>query len=249
MRRIKLKRNLHINIKRKNIFLISLVGIFVSILILLNFMNKKLTPILMEHAEVQAKRIILLVTTEAISTQIDLQTSLDELFIIVKNDDNSIKSIDYNPVSMNKLLTLLATNVRVYLQKLENGKIDDMKFVNSGMDISLSKLKNGVISEIPSGVIFGNTILSNLGPKIPVKLNLVGDILVDLKTNVTNYGINNALIELTIHLEIQERVILPFQSKAITVSSDIPLSVKFIEGTVPNYYYNGNMAPSISLPT
>lgn len=250
MKRIHLKKRLHLpKFKKRNLVITSILALLLSVSFLLHFLNKKVTPILMDHAEVQARRIVLLVMTEAVSEMIDLQTSMDELFILVKNEDDSIKSIDYNPITMNKLLTLLATNVRVYLQNLESGKVDDMKFVNSGMNLSLSKLKNGVISEIPSGVIFGNSLLSNLGPKIPVKLNLIGDIMVDLKSKITNFGINNALLEIVIHMEVSERVVLPFESKPITVTSDIPLSVKLIEGTVPNYYFNGIGDPSISLPT
>lgn len=250
MRRIHLKKKWKVpKLQKNHLLLTSFLLILICVIFLFQLFDKKITPVLVQHAEVQAKRVVLLVMTEAVSDMIDLQTSMDELFIIVKNEDDSIKSIDYNPITMNKLLTLLATNVRIYLQNLESGKVDDMKFVNSGMNISLSKLKNGVISEIPSGLVFGNSLLSNLGPKIPVRLNLIGDIGVDLKTNITNFGINNALLEISIHMEVSERVVLPFESKTLTVTTDIPLSVKLIQGTVPNYYYNGLGDPSISLPT
>ena len=34
---------------------------------------------------------------------------------------------------------------------------------------------------IPLGQVTGNSILGNLGPKIPVRFNLIGDALTDVK--------------------------------------------------------------------
>ncbi len=250
MARIRLKHGFRLpKLKKKNIFFISLFISLIGIICLLNFFNKKITPILMTQAEVQAKRVILLVMTQAVSEQINVQETLDELFIVTKNDDGSIKALDYNPVGMNKLLTYVTNNVRKYLQNLENGKIDDIEFTNTSYEVSLSKLKNGIVSEVPSGIIFNNSLLANLGPKIPVRLNLIGDITAELKTNLTNYGINNALVEVVVHLEVSEQVILPFQTKAMVITSDLPVAVKLIQGNVPNYYFNSGNNPSIALPS
>ena len=60
-----------------------------------------------------------------------------------------------------------------------------------------------------------------------------------LKTNVKNYGINNVMIEISIQIDVEERILLPFHSKKIAVSSEIPLAIKIIEGQVPNYYSTG----------
>lgn len=250
MARIHLKHGIRLpKVQKKTIFFSSLFFLFVGVILLLSFFNRKITPVLMEHAEIQSKRVILLVMTQAVSEQINVQETIDNLFIETKNEDGTIKSLDYNPIGMNKLLAYVSTNVRKYLQNLEEGKIDEINFTDTSYTVSLSKLKNGIVSEVPSGIIFGNTLLSNLGPNIPVRLNLVGDIKVNLKTNVTNYGINNALVEISIHLEVTERVILPFQTKAITVTNDIPVVVKLIQGNIPNYYFNGSATPGITLPS
>lgn len=250
MSRIHLKHGIRLpKVKKKSVFFLGLFFCVIGIIALLNFFNQKFTPILMKQAEVQARRIILLVLTQAVSEQINVQETLDDLFIVSKNEDGTVKAIDYNPIGMNKLLTYVSNNVRKYLQNLESGQIDDIKFTNTSYENSLSKLKNGIVSEIPSGIVFHNSLLSNLGPKIPVRLNLIGDIQTDLKTNVTNYGINNALIEVVARVQVSEQVILPFQNKAITITSDIPVAVKVIQGSVPNYYFNGGENPKIALPS
>ena len=52
-------------------------------------------------------------------------------------------------------------------------------------------------------------------------------------------GINNALIEINIVLELKEQVILPFISKKIDIETIVPVALKLIQGSVPEYYFNG----------
>ena len=54
--------------------------------------------------------------------------------------------------------------------------------------------------------------------------------------NIKNYGINNALIEITLDITVKEKVILPINTEEITVTQTLPIALKIIKGTVPNYY-------------
>ena len=63
-------------------------------------------------------------------------------------------------------------------------------------------LDKGIITYIPFGMVTGSSLLYNLGPKIPVKLSLVGDVVTGFSTDVTEYGINNALIKLMIDVKV-----------------------------------------------
>jgi sporulation protein YunB len=100
------------------------------------------------------------------------------------------------------------------------------------------------------GAVFGNSFLANLGPQIPIRFNLVGNIKSNLKSSITNYGINNALIETVIHLALSVKIILPISAKEVTIESDIPISMKMITGKVPQVYMNGynQTSPILTLP-
>lgn len=125
------------------------------------------------------------------------------------------------------------------LKKLEQGKLDENKEEN----------KNGIVLKIPLSVIHDNFILNNLGPKIPVKLKIIGDMETKINTNIKNYGINSALIELTLDITVKEEVILPLSTKEITVTQTLPLALKLIEGKIPSYYSNGiNKSEILSIP-
>ena len=60
----------------------------------------------------------------------------------------------------------------------------------------------------------------------------------------------NALIEVNIVLELTEQVILPFITNKIKIETTIPVALKLIQGSVPNYYLNGinQNSTSLSLP-
>ena len=95
------------------------------------------------------------------------------------------------------------------------------------------------------GSVFQNPLLNNRGPKIPVRMELVGSVLTGVNSKVTNYGINNSLIEIFVHIEVNERVILPVTAKNITIVNDIPISYRIIKGKIPSYYSGTNSSSSM----
>ena len=110
--------------------------------------------------------------------------------------------------------------------------------------------RESMVLRYPIGLASSNILLNNLGYRIPLKLILNSNVLTGIKTKVTNYGINNALVEINIVLELKEQVILPFISNKIDINTSIPVAIKLIQGSVPNYYLsgiNGNSA-SLTLP-
>ena len=117
---------------------------------------------------------------------------------------------------------------------MENGNIEKIK----NTALFSSRINEGIVFEIPSGIVFNNVLLANIGPKVPVKLSLTGDILTNIHTKVTDYGINNAVVEVVINVEVYEQVILPFTTKRVTINTDIPIAVKLIQGEITSYYFN-----------
>lgn len=248
MKRIRLKKKRKVSIWTS----ISLLAFSLVIFIIIIFINigKNVTPKIQKYAEKEAKRISSIVIGKSITKEIMDSFEAEDLFITNKNADGTVSSIDFNPLIINKLLSEVSSSVKDYLHKLENGEIENLGLSdNSIFNVSQKQLKNGVIYEIPSGIIFDNGLLANIGPKIPVKLNFVGDIVTDVVTDITDYGINNAVVQIGIKVKVNELVVLPYDSNEITIETTIPVAIKLIQGTVPNYYFNGANTPSLSLDT
>ena len=231
----------------KNHIIFIIIAVVLTILLLFRAINMKVNPILIDFADLESRKLASIVINNAVSKNITQGINVDELFLIVK-DETTIKSIDFNPIVVNKLLTQITNNIQLDLKYIELGKIESIDLPTDLLfNYDINKLKQGIIYEIPTGAIFGNSILANVGPKIPVKFSLVGDIVSYINTKVTDYGINNALIEVNIVLELSEQVILPFITNKIKIESSIPVALKLIQGDVPNYYLRGLNQNSASL--
>ena len=248
-KRIHLKRKFSFFKKKINFVIFIVIILIIMIVLILNFISLKVNPVLLDYAQMEARKIASIIINDAVNQKITNDIDIEELFIITRDTNNEVKTIDFNPIVVNQILTETTILVQSNLRYLEQGKVDMLNLMNNALiDYNQDKLKQGIIYEIPSGVIFGNSFLANIGPKIPVKFSLVGDIVGYINTNVTDYGINNALIEVNIVLELSEQVILPFVSEKITIDTTIPVALKLIQGSVPNYYLNGLNSPSFALP-
>lgn len=252
-RRVRIRKKIYIHqyIKAHKIIftiLLLLLGLFFSF----KFMQKKAFPVFSTFAKMETSKLANIVINKAISKQLVENASIDDLFIITRGSNDEIKTIDFNTTVVNKFLSTTASSIQLSLKQIEEGNADLLEIAD---DISITydqqKLKKGIIYEIPSGVLFGNSFLSNIGPKIPVRFSLLGDIQSNIKTKITNYGINNALIEVSLHVELKILSILPFISEEVKIQNNIPLSIKMIEGNIPNYYFNGidRETATFSLPT
>lgn len=233
------KRNDKIKNKTKNFIIFTIIGLIIAIILIFRFIDKKVSPVLLNYAELEIRKVASVVINSAINKEISKSINLDELFIISKDSNGEINTIDFNPIEVNQILVNTTEIIQNNLKNLEDGNIENLDLPNSNYLSSEEDLKRGIIFEIPSGLIFDNAFFNNFGPKIPVKLNLVGDIISEITTNVSNYGINNALIEVRINLKLTEQVILPVISNRIEIEVSVPLALKIIQGTVPNYYLNG----------
>ena len=233
--RLKKKHYISINLKYKILFLLFLTSL--STFLIFKYINNRFTPILMEYAESELKRISLYIINESINDEVIKDINFNELYVTNKSDQ-TINSIDFNTFITNQILQKINNNIWNNLNALQTGNLELLNIDNSIFSNS-SDLKKGVITKIPLGIVYNNPLFNNLGPKIPIKLNFSGNVNSYLETNIKNYGINNAIIEITINIEVEEQVLLPFTSKKIKVSNKIPLAIKIIEGNIPEYYASG----------
>jgi len=242
MKRVK-KR---VRIKKKDFFVITLIMLIIILFLLFKIINNKVKPVMLSYAEEQTKRIATLVINNSINKQITSDFDTDNLFNMTYDNNGVITSIDFNSIIVNKFLTDITKNVEENLKYIELGNIEKINIDESV--ITYDDLKKGVIYYIPIGYIFNNSLLTNILPKVPVKMNLVGSITSTIDSKITNYGINNAMIQLNINLEVNIRIILPLMSDTTKVTTTIPVAMKLIQGNIPNFYLSGSNIPSVTLP-
>lgn len=218
--RMYLKNNKKIFFKRKIVIFIMIIVIFINIYL---WLSKNLNNYYLNYSENEASVIITNAISKAIDEDILKKIKDNDLYTIIKNKDDEIEMIDYDSYLVNVFLRNVTNNIIKYLKQEEN-KADNASFY------------------IPMGSILQNPVLNGKGPKIPVKMELVGSVITGVKSNVKDYGINNSLIEIYVHVEVREKLILPVTAKEITIVNDLPISYKIIKGKIPNYYSNNGFS-------
>ena len=117
------------------------------------------------------------------------------------------------------------------IKRIEKGKYNELKSeFNLGKEYFF----------VPSGIIFTNSILSNIGPKIPINLKIIGNVTSGIKADVKEYGINNSLITISVEVCVELMVILPLSSDYVSITNYVPIAIKLVQGKVPEIY-GGNL--------
>lgn len=163
----------------------------------------------------------------------------NDIYDIVKDaDTNEIKNIIYDSGVINDLLDSITSRVYNMFNMLEYGDLSKLNIRENILTTSVND-KDGIIMEIPNGLITNNFIFSHLGPKIPVKLSLTGEFESYISTDVMEYGINNAMITIYINIKVSEQITIPFITDKVSIENKIPIFMSLVNGKIPNYYIGG----------
>lgn len=216
---------------------------------LLQIISNALNPILSSYVNIEANHFANNIVSSTVNEVIAKNNDYD-LFIITKNSKGEIETLDYNTQKVNKLLLEITDTIQKELTNLEEGKIEDLQISNNFKLKNLTKIKNGVLCEVPIGALNGDTLFANIGPNIPIRLSFIGQVQANLETKISSYGINNITVETNILVEVGEQITMPTTSKNFIVEIKAPLTIKIIKGIVPDYYFQdiNKESDSISLP-
>lgn len=198
-------------IKRKYYILFSFILILFLFIILFSIYSKKINPKLESYTHQKVKEELESNIIKNINTIYN--DNFNNLLEIVQNNDNEIIYVDYD---LNKSYTIL------------NDYINNLK---------KTIIKEDII-EVPILISSNNILLANMGSKIKIKYDFTNSIVANIQTKVTNFGINNALIEIYLHLEINYLITIPINIEKYKEKYDLLLSSKVIQGKVPSFYGN-----------
>ena len=196
-------------LKRKYYFLITfLISLFLFIIIF-SLYSKKLNPKLNDYIDFLVKDEIYKKVIK--SNNFITNEEVNDILYIDKNKSNEIVYLDYDIDKTYKLL---------------NKYIDSLKKDNS---------KSKILT-VPFFIASDNIIISSLGPKIKFKYEIIDNVKGKIKTKVTDFGVNNALVEMYFEHEIGYLVVIPMNKKESVLKTEILISSKIINGKVPTFY-------------
>ena len=149
--------------------------------------------------------------------------SSEENFIKYKYDDKkNIIGAYVDTIVVNKILALVSNLIS---DSLNNGQIEER----------LGEVK------IPLGQLCSEALFANVGPNIKIETSPMSSYTTDLFTETTEFGINNTLLEVYIKAVINIEAFIPLKSQTITLETKIYLVSEVLQGSIPIYYFSGNL--------
>ena len=217
--------------KRYILVLLLLIGVIsLSVSYLGKLIEKKISKYVYDEVNKTSKMLIRDILNEKFISNLDL----DSIFVVEKNSLGEIVLIDFDVTKVNMILGLVSDEVVKRFKDFNSGDSFD-SYYSSNL---IRKYDNGVMLSVPLGLIFSNPILTNIGPRIPIKLRFSGEVEADVVTSIKQYGINSVLLEMGIEIVVKEKVAFPFSSEQIDVFLNLPLVIELISGKVPENYLN-----------
>lgn len=218
---------------------IILIGLFTFFLF--SKFNKNMNQNIKSISLAELNRINNTFITSKLTNNLINTESIQDILNINKNEKGEILFVDFNLDKAYKLLDNVSNYLTKSIQELESGSLDI-----SYLDKDLTHQSGGLVLSIPLGSTLNSHYFYNWGPKIPVQINYVGTVLTNLETKITNYGLNNALVEMFIYVELSNKLITPFNVEDINLKYDAVIASLMIEGSVPEFY-NGTIESSSNI--
>lgn len=224
--------------KKLKILFWLIVACFILSFFLLIILGKKISPILYGYTSVETKRFTSNIVSSVVNDTLS-NSGIDDLFNTVKNDNDEIQMLNYDTKQVNKLLGTITQKIQSRLINLEEGDLSGLNISKNFVMKNGKSIKNGVLCEVPMGSLRGNTLFVNIGPNIPIRINFIGQVQSNLSTKISNYGINNLFVEINVHVQVEQRITVPTMTKSATIEIEAPLTIKIIQGVIPEYYLSG----------
>lgn len=221
--------------KKLKVAMAILLIAFLTAIFLVIYVGKKLNNSIRSYSEVEAKRFGTYVINYSLNKEFIKELD-NNIFEITNNEKGEIQMVDFKTKEVNNILEKATERLQKQLINLENGKVDNMEIADTFRGLRYKQIKKGIVCELPIGAVLSNTLFSNNGPVIPIKFNFIGSVLTNLNTKIATYGINSVYMEVNLHIEITELISMPLRTDEVKIETDVPLTIKVLQGTIPNYY-------------
>lgn len=190
------------------------VIIFGVALLTVSMVTRMIGPMLNTQCAARAKAIATIVSNEEAS-KVMKNYEYADLATIEKDEEQNIKMIHINVIPLNEIMS----NIAVQIQN----RLDGMDREQFGIRL---------------GAFTGNPMLVGTGPKIKVKLSIVGNVETDMKSEFQEAGINQTLHKIYLDVSCNVRVLTPFSNMDERITNQVLLAEAVIVGNIPDTYYN-----------
>ncbi len=171
-------------------------------------------PIIEENCKSIARSVATKVSNIKV-TEVMAKYEYDDILEISKDQNGNITRVGTNIFTINKIISDIPVYIQEELEREENSKF-----------------------KIPLGSFLGSKLFSGMGPKVNIKIQMVGDIQTDLRSEFSTAGINQTLHRIYLEIKCNVVILTPFKTIQEEISNQVLIAEGVIVGEIPNTYYN-----------
>ena len=197
--------------KRYKSFIVIIIALFIVFNLLLTLFDRKVMPSVLNISETMM-RAEAIKTINTVSVEVfDEEASKKDIVKIERDKNNKINSISADTILLNKLSSEIAIRCNERLEELGAKGI-----------------------EVPLGWMTDKSVYYNLGPKITIEMEPLGNIESSNESVFDSAGINQTRHKIYLNVKAKIKIIIPMYTKELEVDAQIPLSETIIVGEIPD---------------
>lgn len=180
-------------------------------------LERNLSRTLLDMAYATAHSIALETVNKAAQQVVGEGIAYDELMEVQTDAQGRVAMLRANTMRMNQLATETAIIAQEQLNSIENQMVD-----------------------IPLGAALGVRFLGGFGPRISVQIVPIGAVRTHYESEFETAGINQTRHKIFLTLETTVSLIVPADSRKVSVNSTVPIAESIIIGQVPDSFVDVN---------
>lgn len=202
------------NTPNKNRKTAKFIMIILTALLTFTIMIRSINPIFEKLCEDKAKSIATSICNEE-STKIINKYKYEDLVTIYKDSNDNITMIKSNITPINLIISDVAEKIQKRLDSVDGEEIG-----------------------IKLGNFTGTRILFGRGPSIPMKLETIGNVQTDLRSEFKEAGINQTIHRIYLQVDCEVNILTPYNVVNESISNQVLIAENVIVGKIPESYYN-----------
>lgn len=208
----KLKKNLKQN--REKTKTLKITAILIIAVCTAGISIRAIQPIMSQNCKSLAKSVATKVCNNK-ATEVMAKYEYEDILEVNKDENGNITRVGTNVFTINKIISDVPVYIQEELEREENNSFN-----------------------IPLGSFFGSKLFSGRGPKVKVKMQMVGDLDTDLRSEFTSAGINQTLHRIYLQIYCKVIILTPFQTIEENIVNQVLIAEGIIVGKIPSSYYN-----------
>lgn len=200
--------------KRKKTGRIKKFLLFVLVIFIFNvifyYFDARILPYVSDVSETIARSRTLDIINETSVEILNDDFNYEEIVKISRDDSGKINLIQSDTAKLNKIASELAIKSNEKLRKMDNIEV-----------------------VVPLGWTTDKGLLFNIGPRIKIPIEPVGNMNITYESDFESAGINQTRHKIYFNVEARVRVMLPFKSREITINTQVPVTDTIVVGDIP----------------